>query len=89
MVRKPDNNSVHYDITDISDFWSYHETMGTWGHAPNGWPDALEEHNDFDSPDWADTLMPATQCGHVAPQDADTRFEQEDLCVPIGSKGGS
>jgi len=89
MVRKPDNYTVHYDITDPTDQWAYHETMGTWTHAPNTWPDNLEEHNDFDSPDWADTLMPATQCGHVAPSDASTRFRRQDLCVPVGSKGGN
>ena len=42
-----------------------------------------------DSPDWADTLMPATQCGHTTSADADTRFEKQDLCEPVGHKGGN
>lgn len=34
-------------------------------------------------------LTPATQCGHVAPIDAATRFQKQDLCVPVGAKGGN
>ncbi|MGB2987937.1 MAG: hypothetical protein WBE26_18870, partial [Phycisphaerae bacterium] len=91
MVRTPDGGIVHYDITEYSDEWTYHEVMGGWDHAPNGLPDNLEEHNDFDSfPfDWMDTLQPATQCGHEPPVDADTKFQQQDLCIPVGSKGGN
>jgi hypothetical protein len=89
MVRTPDGGVVHYDISDVTDEWSYHETTGGWDHEPNGWPDNLEEHNDFDSPDWADTLMPATQCAHVTPEDADTKFQQQNLCIPVGSEGGN
>ena len=90
MVRTPDNNTVHYDITYINDEWTYHPVSGEWDHVSNTLPDNLEEHNDYDGgPWWKDTLMPATQCGHVAPEDADTRFEQHDLCIPVGSKGGN
>ena len=47
------------------------------------------EHNDFDIFGWADVLMPATQCGHVAPQGAATRFQPQDLCLPVGTAGGN
>jgi hypothetical protein len=49
----------------------------------------LEEHNDFDGVGWADTLMPATQCGNVAPDEADTQLEEQNLCQPVGSTGGN
>jgi hypothetical protein len=51
--------------------------------------DNLEEHNDFDSSYWADTLMPATQCGYTTPEDSITTFTKQNLCVPIGYKGGN
>jgi hypothetical protein len=88
MLREP-VGIVHYDITDQSDQWSYNATTGNWSPESNQTPDNLEEHNDFDTVGWADTLLPATQCGHVTPADADTRFEKQDLCTPVGSKGGN
>jgi hypothetical protein len=56
-----------------------------------------DEHNDFDYPAmfpddysfWCDTLMPATQCGHATPVDAATTFSKQNLCYPIGHKGGN
>lgn len=51
--------------------------------------DNLEEHNDFDLIGWADTFMPATQCGNVAPDEAATRLARQNLCQPIGSTGGN
>ena len=56
----------------------------------NGCPDNLEEHNDFDGiGNWDDTLMPATQCGHMTPVLAETKFQPRNLCVPVGSTGGN
>lgn len=89
MERAPDNHTVHYPINDQADNWSYNATWGTWTAGPNNLPDNLEEHNDFDLLGWADTLMPATQCGNVAPVRADTRFQAQDLCQPVGSTGGN
>jgi hypothetical protein len=88
MLRPPDG-AVLYDITDQSDQWDYNAFTGEWTSGPNQEPDNLEAHNDFDSVGWTDTLMPATQCGHVTPVDAATRFQPLDLCVPVGSKGGN
>lgn len=90
MVRKEDNNIVHYDITDRTDNWTYDDFWGTWTAGANQQWDALEEHNDFDAVgDWDDTLQPATQCAHRTSEDADTRFGPQELCVPVGSKGGN
>lgn len=89
MVRVPDGGAVHYDITDQTDEWTYYPSIGSWSHNSNGKPDNLEEHNDFDIGWWWDVLMPATQCGHVTPEDADTKFGKQDLCIPVGSKGGN
>jgi|GEM_PF-3392055 len=91
MVRTPDSAIVHYDITEYTDEWEYHPVGGGWDHEANGLPDNLEEHNDFDSipGDWKDTLQPATQSGHEPPVDADTKFQQQNLCIPVGSKGGN
>ncbi len=89
MVGRPPDGGSHHDITDLTDLWSYNETTGNWTQAPNGEPDNLEAHNDFDNGFWLDTLMPATQCGHVTPQDASTRFQPLDLCIPVGTKGGN
>ena len=92
MLRAPDG-VVHYDITDQSDQWDYNPLTGNWTPGPNQERDNLEEHNDFDSDPllgtWDDTLMPATQCGHVTPRDSATRFQLQDLCIPVGSKGGN
>ncbi|MDI6809946.1 MAG: hypothetical protein QME66_13420, partial [Candidatus Eisenbacteria bacterium] len=89
MERDPDGHTVHYPINDQADNWSYSPTWGTWSAGANGLPDNLEEHNDFDAIGWADTLMPATQCGNVAPVEADTQLEEQNLCQPIGSTGGN
>jgi hypothetical protein len=89
MERTPDNNTVHYDIDDQADNWGYDTTWHTWSQGTNGLPDNLEEHNDFDLVGWTDTLQPATQCGHVAPETAATQFGQQNLCQPIGSTGGN
>jgi hypothetical protein len=90
MERDPDGHTVHYDIHDQTNTWDYNASLGTWSAGANGAPDNLEEHNDFDAiGDWDDTLQPATQCGHVTPEEADTEFEQQDLCVPVGSTGGN
>ena len=89
MAGRPPDGGVHYDITDVADFYSYNEFTGNWTQGPNEYPDNLEEHNDFDDWGWEDTLMPATQCGHVTPVNGNTRFQLEDLCIPVGSKGGN
>ena len=89
MERDPDNHTVHYDIHDQADNWTYSPTWGTWSAGANNQPDNLEEHNDFDLVGWADTLMPATQCGNVAPVEADTQLGEQNLCQPIGSTGGN
>lgn len=50
------------------------------------------EHDDFDAIWWKDTLMPATQCGHENTYKGtvwDTTFTKQDLCQPIGHKGGN
>jgi len=51
--------------------------------------DFQEDHGDFGNLWWANTLVPATQCGHVAPVDAVTTFVRQNLCTPIGSRGGN
>ena len=90
MERDPDSHTVHYDIDDQTDTWNYNAVLGTWSAGANSEPDNLEEHNDFDSVgDWDDTLQPATQCGHVALEEADTQLEQQNLCQPMGSTGGN
>ncbi len=89
MARAILAGQVHYDITSQSDLFDYDPVLGLWELGGNGLPGNLEEHNDFDSVGWADTLQPATQCGHVTPEDADTRFQKQDLCIPVGSKGGN
>ncbi len=30
-----------------------------------------------------------TQAGYVALENADTKFERQDLCAPLGTKGGN
>jgi hypothetical protein len=89
MRRTVEANTVHYDITDQSDVWNYNPVFGTWTPETDSEPDNLEEHNDFDLVGWADVLMPATQCGYRTPEDAATRFQRQNLCVPVGSKGGN
>ena len=86
MLRVPDG-LVHYDISDTADFWIYDER--TWASGSNAKPDNLEEHNEFDVLNWDDTLQPATQCSHTPPVNAATKFQQQDLCMPIGSMGGN
>ena len=85
---------VHYDISEQSDFCDYNPILGTWKFTSNGENDNQEEHNDFDFTvwfigDWDDTLMPATQAGYVTPDNADTRFQPQDLCIPVGTKAGN
>lgn len=70
--------------------------INVWGRTDNATPhydirnnSYQAEHNDFDPVFWADTLMPATQCGHVTPEDAATTFTEQDLCQPVGSTGGN
>jgi len=49
------------------------------------------EHNNYDAIWWKDTLMPATQCGYESSQRGtawNTTFAKQDLCAPIGTKGG-
>jgi hypothetical protein len=86
--RKP-TKTVTYSITDLTNNYDYDTFSGSYSTPPlKKWPDALEEHNDFDTPDWADTLQPATQCGKVkAPGEAQTMFVKNDLCFPVGTKG--
>jgi len=36
-----------------------------------------------------DTLMSATQCGHVAPVNTQARMARQDLRAPTGSTGGN
>ncbi|MBA7492701.1 hypothetical protein ES702_03251 [subsurface metagenome] len=87
MERKPDNNKVHYDITDQTDDWTFHNFK--WWQRSNKNPDNLEEHNQFSFSQLERVLVPATQCGHLKPVNAATKFIKQDLCVPIGSKGGN
>ncbi|MGI6497155.1 MAG: hypothetical protein ACOX5G_13975 [Kiritimatiellia bacterium] len=89
MERDADSHTVHYPINDQADNWSYNATWGTWTVGANNRPDNLEEHNDFGAIGWDDTFMPATQCGNVAPVEADTRFQAQNLCQPVGSTGGN
>jgi len=89
MERDDDNHSVHYPIHDQADTWAYNAVLGTWSVGANNVPDNLEEHNDFDLVSWAGTFMPATQCGNVVPVEADTQFEEQNLCQPVGSTGGN
>ncbi len=87
MERVPEGNKINYDIADQTDNWTYKNHR--WWPRSNKWPDNLEEHNDFDGRGWEDTLMPATQCGKVKPVNAATKLTKQDLCSPIGSKGGN
>ncbi|MDD2356234.1 MAG: hypothetical protein PHS72_09290, partial [Lachnospiraceae bacterium] len=94
MKRIPDSSTVHYNICDQADNWDYNPVTGTWASGSNNECDNQEEHNDFDFTvwfvgDWDDTLMPATQAGYVTPDSASTNFSSQDLCLPIGSKGGN
>ena len=89
MERDADSHMIHYMINDQADNWSYSTAWGTWTPGANNLPDNLEEHNDFDLIGWADTFMPATQCGNVAPDEAATRLARQNLCQPIGSTGGN
>jgi hypothetical protein len=87
-MRRSDG-TYNFNISDTTDNWTYYESTGIWVEGGNGLPDNLEEHNDWDNAGWYDTLMPATQCGHVAPVDAETRFTRQNLCGPFGSTGGN
>jgi hypothetical protein len=89
MLRRPDGvvPLVHHDISEIGDVWIYDEK--TWEVGVNQKLDNLEEHNDFDYGDFSQTLMPATQCGQTMPVNAATLFQRDDLCQPVGSKGGN
>jgi hypothetical protein len=91
----------HYDCTEQGDVYDFQNAAG-FGKAYfdhwDGERDTLEEHNDFDLITWGDTLMPATQCGKVAcTVVADgatvdvhrTALDREDLCSPVGSRGGN
>ncbi|MDD5327669.1 MAG: hypothetical protein PHY02_07640 [Phycisphaerae bacterium] len=91
MERSYEGTSYNYDISDQTDILSYNGFSGTWSAGSNDAKDNLEEHDDFDGTvgDWYDTLMPATQCGKVTPVEAMTRFSKQDLCQPIGNKGGN
>ena len=54
--------------------------------------DYQEEHDNFDWIWWKDRLMPATQCAHEHDRqgiDWQTTFSKQDLCSPVGSKGGN
>ncbi|MBN2024187.1 MAG: hypothetical protein JW809_15495 [Pirellulales bacterium] len=83
------DNTYNYDIASQAEVWTYNATTNRWTRNPNSLPDNLEEHNDWDNAFWADTLMPATQCGHVTPQDAATQFSTQNLCRPVGTTGGN
>ena len=87
-MRRSDG-TYNFNIASTTDNWTYYETTNIWVAGGNGLPDNLEEHNDWDNAFWRDTLMPATQCGHVTLQNAITRFTAQNLCVPIGSTGGN
>ena len=89
MMRTPDGGIIHYNIADQGDLWNYNPDYGTWTFGADGEKDSLEEHNDFDDFGWYDTFMPTTQCGHVLLEDASTTFVPQNLCVPVGSKGGN
>jgi hypothetical protein len=89
MRRDYEGISYNYDIADQLDLLTYDAVLGTWSAGSNYAKDNLEEHNDYDEIGWADTLMPATQCGIVEPVNADTEFYQQDLCQPVGHKGGN
>jgi hypothetical protein len=88
-VRTPDSGTIHYNLCEPGDEWTWNEILGTWTHESNGLPDTIEEHNDWDWVDFSDTLMPSTQCGYVLPIGADTRMVRWGLCVPIGASGGN
>ena len=50
----------------------------------------MEEHNiPFGIADWQKLFFPATQCGYTSLIDAITDFGTQDLCLPVGSKGGN
>ncbi len=90
MKRNYYGMSYNYDISDWIDILEYDNHV--WQSGANNKNDNLEEHNDFDvgdENDWNDTLQPATQCGYVTPVDAKTKFSRQDLCQPIGHKGGN
>ncbi len=87
-LRIPDNNTYRFDITAAGDAWTYNG-LQTWVAGANEIPDNLEEHNEFLLASWEFTLMPAIQCGHVAPEGAITRFTMQDLCQPVGTRGGN
>ena len=91
MKRTYDNPpTFNHDISDQADSLSYDPIFGVWLGWSNDAKDNLEEHNDFDAiGDWDDTLLPATQCGKVTPDNADTSFVKLNLCYPIGNKGGN
>ena len=88
-MRRDPNGTYNYSIVDTTDNWNYNPQTRGWVAESNDELDNLEEHNDFDDIGWADTLMPATQCGHVTLLSAATRFTQQNLCRPIGSTGGN
>ena len=86
------DTGCHFNISDTSDIWTYYPVWGTWAAGSNSLFDNLEEHNDCDllyGGDWQDTLWPATQCGHVISTSHCTCFIKQDICKPIGSKGGN
>jgi len=91
--RSVENNVVHYDVTDQSDNWEYGDITGGYEAGANELPDNLEEHNDYDTGIfygfWNDTLQPSTQCGWTTPERADTKFTKQNLCIPVGAKGGN
>jgi len=83
------STTYNYDICSQNDVLTYSALTRTWWSGSNTAKDNLEEHNDFDSIFWEYTLMPATQCGYTTPQNSHTKFSAEDLCKPIGHKGGN
>ena len=50
------------------------------------------EHNNYDWILWKDRLMPATQCGYESTYKGtswNTTFDRQNLCLPVGTKGGN
>ena len=90
MRRNFGGISFNYDISSQTDILDYDYFWNSWSAGANMEKDNLEEHNDTHADPffWDRTLQPATQCGKKTPVNADTKFEYQRLCVPIGHNGG-
>ena len=78
-----------YEWNDI-DVWG--KIVGSAKHFDICIDSYQKEHNDFSVGFWKEKLFPATQSAHDPSYrwiKWDTTFNKQDMCEPIGTKGGN